>query len=208
MRPRRPAVQSPAVCLAALLTALAAGGDVQAQPPKQDRQRDQAMLARLEQARLRQAEVKDGGFDTAGAAGAYAAAFREHGIDVARLAVGKAAARIRQQALRVELVTALDHWASLVPDAKTRRRLLEVAAAFDAAAPNFDATRQLDEVTVAVLPTGEKGEMLRAQTELALPSAHIAASDRNDEIVFYREYARLDLSAEHHGRQELHGDGD
>jgi len=83
-------------------------------------------------------------------------------------------------------------WLTANPDEYAVRD--QLLAAFDAAAPNFDGTRQLDEVTVAVLPAGEKGELLRQQTEVALPAARVATSDRTDEIVFYREYAKLDLS--------------
>jgi hypothetical protein len=85
-----------------------------------------------------------------------------------------------------------DLWLTANPDEYAVRD--QLLAAFDAAAPNFDATRHPDEVTVAVLPAGEKGELLAEQTAIALPSAHVAASDRTDEIVFYREYSRLELS--------------
>jgi eukaryotic-like serine/threonine-protein kinase len=83
-------------------------------------------------------------------------------------------------------------WLTANPDEFAVRD--QLLAAFDAAAPNFDGTRQLDEVTIAVLPPGEKGDVLRQQMEVALPAAQLAASDRTDEIVFYREYTRLDLS--------------
>jgi eukaryotic-like serine/threonine-protein kinase len=85
-----------------------------------------------------------------------------------------------------------DLWLTANPDEYAVRD--QLLAAFDAAAPNFDATRHPDEVTVAVLPAGDKGELLAEQTAIALPSAHVAASDRTDEIIFYREYSRLELS--------------
>jgi tetratricopeptide (TPR) repeat protein len=44
---------------------------------------------------------------------AYAEAFRNYGIDVDSLPVGEAAERIRVRAIRLELATALDHWALL-----------------------------------------------------------------------------------------------
>src|SRR5262245_604148 len=46
---------------------------------------DLELVARLEEARLSQANVKDSAFDRTGAAERYAKAFRDHGIDLATL---------------------------------------------------------------------------------------------------------------------------
>src|SRR5205085_1016800 len=74
---------------------------------------DRRLAERLQQIRLLKAELKDGHFDFAGADRAYAAAFRDQGIDVDKLAADKAAERVRASAARADLVAALDDWAAL-----------------------------------------------------------------------------------------------
>src|SRR5262249_13915401 len=94
-------------------------------------------VAQLEQIRLQKANLKDGQFDVAGADQAYAAAFRDHGIDVGKLDPAQAAERIRKQAIRAELVAALDDWAAARRAAskgndKAWQHLVAVARAADA----------------------------------------------------------------------------
>jgi RNA polymerase sigma factor (sigma-70 family) len=76
-----------------------------------DAEKDRQMLARLEEARLQKAQVKDSHFDVTGADRVYAAAFRAYGIDVEKLEPAEAAAQVRTKAIRVELAAALDDWA-------------------------------------------------------------------------------------------------
>src|SRR5439155_14716730 len=64
------------------------------------------------------------------AAPAYAAAFREYGIDVETLSTAAAVERIRQRPIRPRLATALDDWYFLDPTA-AGGRLLEVARLAD-----------------------------------------------------------------------------
>jgi serine/threonine-protein kinase len=52
-------------------------------------------------------------FDYARTDARYAAAFRGYDIDMAQLGVAEAAARVRDSAIRDELLTALDHWLRL-----------------------------------------------------------------------------------------------
>jgi tetratricopeptide (TPR) repeat protein len=92
---------------------------------------DRRLAERLQQIRLLKAELKDGHFDFAGAERAYAEAFREHGIDVDRLAPDKAAERVRASAARDELVAALDDWASSTREASRRAWLLKAARKAD-----------------------------------------------------------------------------
>jgi serine/threonine-protein kinase len=95
-------------------------------------ERDRRMLARLEEVRLRQAELRAGGFDFARAAGDYAAAFRYYGVDVLRLPPAEAAVRLRRRPIRVQLAGALDHWAAVSdPRGAEGRRLLMVARRTD-----------------------------------------------------------------------------
>ena len=51
------------------------------------------------------------GVDFAGADQAYAAAFRQRGLDLAALPPGEAAARVRRSTISARLVVVLDHWA-------------------------------------------------------------------------------------------------
>jgi serine/threonine-protein kinase len=93
--------------------------------------KDRQMLARLEEIRLRKSELKDNQFDVKGAAREYAAAFREYGIDVEKLPVGQAGARIGECAIARELVASLDDWGESCGLDANRRRLLEIARQAD-----------------------------------------------------------------------------
>jgi tetratricopeptide (TPR) repeat protein/tRNA A-37 threonylcarbamoyl transferase component Bud32 len=74
-----------------------------------DLRADLEMVARLEDVRLQ--TTADGDMDYAQADSAYAQAFQEFGIDVARLDPREAAERIQRTRVRVELAAALDDWA-------------------------------------------------------------------------------------------------
>ncbi len=73
------------------------------------------MVAELDEIRLQQAAVKEGRFDMHGANERYAEAFRKYGIDMASLEVETAAERVRESAIRKELLAALDNWAWAEP---------------------------------------------------------------------------------------------
>ncbi len=88
-------------------------------------EKDRTMLARLEQVRLRQAELKDNRFDIQASGPAYATAFKDYGIDVLDLPAEEAAQHLRKRAIRVDLAAALGDWARLA-DPKQRERLLKV----------------------------------------------------------------------------------
>jgi hypothetical protein len=75
--------------------------------------RDRRMVNDLDEARLQQANVRDGDFDAAAMREAFLTAFRSYGIDVAALPLEDAAARIRSSPIRGELVAALDEWTVL-----------------------------------------------------------------------------------------------
>jgi superkiller protein 3 len=79
------------------------------------------MVARLEDIRVRQSEVTGEDYDVLGADPAYAAAFREYGLDVLALGPEEAAGRVAASALREQLVTALDHWGSVTEHVEARR---------------------------------------------------------------------------------------
>lgn len=94
---------------------------------------DLAMLAALEEIRLRQADVKHENLDIAGAGPAYVKAFQSYGIDVQTLPVQEAAARIRQRTIAIHLAAALDNWAMALPIKENQRRqqLFQVAQESD-----------------------------------------------------------------------------
>jgi serine/threonine protein kinase/Flp pilus assembly protein TadD len=96
-------------------------------------QADLKMVKRLEEIRLRQSEVKDHRLDHASADPAYAAAFREYGIDLASPDPVGAAERIHASGIREPLAAALDDWAWVKSntDPDGRERLLAVARLAD-----------------------------------------------------------------------------
>jgi serine/threonine-protein kinase len=65
------------------------------------------------------------------AAPQYEQAFAGYGIPVLTLEPAEAARRVRERAIRADLVMALDSWAELVRDLAVRQRLLEVARLAD-----------------------------------------------------------------------------
>jgi serine/threonine-protein kinase len=104
--------------------------------------RDRALLERLEAAREMRAAITDE--DQArtsvkavivfghAAAGAYAAAFRDYGIDVLTLEPQEAARRIAERSrVSVALAAALDDWLALEVDQPVARRLLAVSREVD-----------------------------------------------------------------------------
>jgi serine/threonine protein kinase/tetratricopeptide (TPR) repeat protein len=110
-----------------------------------DAGKDRRMLERLEKARELRAQTEeadyvralnfdrllDVGFSVGSAAApAYAAAFREYGIDVAALPAGEAARRIRERPIRDELCAGLDDWYFNDPHA-VQGRLLKVSLEAD-----------------------------------------------------------------------------
>jgi tetratricopeptide (TPR) repeat protein len=102
-----------------------------ARPATEGTDKDRRMVERLDEIRLLQAEVKDGHYDRARAALEYARAFANYGIDVTKLEPAEAAARIRKQAIRIELSVALDDWAACLPKGKQRQALLGIVRAAD-----------------------------------------------------------------------------
>ncbi len=102
--------------------------------------KDRRMLQRLEAARDLKMEVQESDFVRKrrvvdfilgmAAVPAYAAAFREYGIDVEALSTSEAVERIRQSAIRFQLAVALDDWYFLAPEA-AEGRLLDISRAAD-----------------------------------------------------------------------------
>jgi tetratricopeptide (TPR) repeat protein len=102
----------------------------------EEAKRDQEMIERLAEIRLRRSEVSQGHFDFEGADAAYASRFREYGIDVDNIDDAQATALIRAPAIRLRLAAALDDWASArrsikdMPNASWQR-LIKIARQAD-----------------------------------------------------------------------------
>jgi tetratricopeptide (TPR) repeat protein len=97
--------------------------------------KDLEMVVRLEEIRLPGLGVQRGG-DAAREDRAYGDAFRDYGIDVEALAPAEAAALVRDRAVHVQLIVAVDRWAkrrkeSRPPEDAGWKRLVAVAAAAD-----------------------------------------------------------------------------
>ena len=95
---------------------------------------DEALLARLEAIRIKQAEVKDGHYDLVRTLPDYQEAFARYGWQAAEMAPEEAAALLRRRpaAVRGPAVAALDHWLILAryrkaPEAGWLGRVLAAA---------------------------------------------------------------------------------
>jgi serine/threonine protein kinase/Tfp pilus assembly protein PilF len=97
--------------------------------------KDLEMVIRLERIRLPRLEVQRES-DAAREDRAYGDAFGDYGIDVDALAPAEAAARIRDRAIHVQLIVAVDRWAKRRKESRPTRdaswkRLVAVAATAD-----------------------------------------------------------------------------
>jgi tetratricopeptide (TPR) repeat protein len=108
-----------------------AGGSAEIRERAQQLLTDLQFLADVEEARLQQAEVKDGHFDRDAAAVRLAAAFRNYGLPVLDREPEELAERLAGSEIARQLVSALDHWAWCMPNDADRDRLLAVARRAD-----------------------------------------------------------------------------
>jgi serine/threonine-protein kinase len=96
---------------------------------------DLKMAERLEEIRVQQSQVRDEYFNAKQADSAYAAAFREIGIESELIDIPQAARRIAASPIRLELCAALDDWARIrrfsKADAPNWQSLIAVAKAAD-----------------------------------------------------------------------------
>jgi tetratricopeptide (TPR) repeat protein len=90
---------------------------------------DTAFIKRLDDIRLDKATFVDNSFDFASAASKYAAAFREHGLDVLAGDPAAVADRLNASAVREYLSAALDDWGLTDRDRDHRRRIFAATAA-------------------------------------------------------------------------------
>src|SRR5262249_23694870 len=94
-----------------------------AQEELDEEQKDRRMVATLEGIRLRGADEKHKAFDVTRTRRLYADAFREYGLDMEALSVVECGRRVRESAIREELLAALHDWlVDSVPREEAARR--------------------------------------------------------------------------------------
>jgi Flp pilus assembly protein TadD len=130
---------------------------------------DLEVAARLEKIRLDGATVrgKDGEFAFTWAANEYAQAFKDVGLE--GVEEDEAVARLRESAIREELVAGLDNWASVTADSPLRARLFRLARRADPD-PKWRDLPGLEKV-LQEAPVGELPPQLLKSLE-KLPSRH------------------------------------
>jgi Flp pilus assembly protein TadD/predicted Ser/Thr protein kinase len=101
-----------------------------------EEEKDHRMVTRLDEVRLRLAEIKQERFETKDAVRQreglrYADAFRWYGVDVEALPVAEAARRVQASKVHEALLAALDHWAWHKAEDSGRERLWAVADGAD-----------------------------------------------------------------------------
>jgi tetratricopeptide (TPR) repeat protein len=110
---------------------LAAGGPDNLRTQVEQCLADTALALRLDDTRQQASTWVEGKYDFAGATRGYAAALAEAGLGREEEDPGEVAARVRDSAVRAEVVAALDDWAGMTQDAARRAWLLAVARAAD-----------------------------------------------------------------------------
>jgi tetratricopeptide (TPR) repeat protein len=89
------------------------------------------LVKRLDEIRLEAATLVDGKYNPQKAGPAYAAAFKEHGLDVLAGRDAELERRLAASPVKEQLVAALEDWAIYATDAKTLGRLLALARRAD-----------------------------------------------------------------------------
>jgi len=93
-------------------------------------------------------------------------------------------------------VQASDAFADLWLAEKSDERAVrdELTAAYAQAIPSMNLKHEPPELAVAVFPSAGNDDVLQHELQRALPQVEIATIDSGNEIVFYREWHRLNLS--------------
>jgi serine/threonine protein kinase len=175
--------------------------------------KDLEIAQRLQEAHLRETEVKDGHFDGEGACVAYAQAFRDYGLDADTLDPREAGERIRTSLIRRQLVAALDHWAVAGRHAGGQNWAWP-AAAVRAADPDEwrnrlrDARDREDTKAVEGLLSSASSEQWSAAAGLALPFRLLSETTARERMVGLLRQAQErhpdDFWTNHQLADELH----
>jgi tetratricopeptide (TPR) repeat protein len=162
-----------------------------------EEEKDRQMVVRLDDIRLRRAEVKEELSRTRavvrGREGLrYADAFRWYGVDVEALPVAEAAGQVRGSKVHEALLAALDHWAWYTPEDSGRAKLWAVA---DAADDNpwrrqlRQAAQRKDQTRLKEL-AGDAGAEEQPPAVLALLGKALLVADLQEEAVAFLQQAQ------------------
>jgi serine/threonine-protein kinase len=99
------------------------------------------LVKRLDRIQLEAATLVDEKWSYRGTSQAYAAAFKEHGLDVLAGEEAELGRRIAASPVKEQLVAALEHWVGVATEGKTGRRLLALVRSAD---PDAERNRFLD----------------------------------------------------------------
>jgi tetratricopeptide (TPR) repeat protein/tRNA A-37 threonylcarbamoyl transferase component Bud32 len=149
---------------------------------------DTELARRLDAARQRLIDIREGKLDLARAAQEYALAFKEAGLGEEGEDAGVVAARVRASAVRAEVVAALDDWAAIAGDGPRRAWLLAVARAADPD-PQRDRLRQpeLWRDGAALARLAEEARVAELSPQLALALAQALSMGGADPIPLLRK---------------------
>jgi tetratricopeptide (TPR) repeat protein len=130
---------------------------------------DLAMVDRLQEIRLNQANVKDNAFDLKNADPAYRSAFDQYGLDVRNLDAATAGKRIKKAAIAEHLIAALDHWLRLEPkDSDHLRMILNAADPESWRVDLRDVQKRKDLKALELMAKEKRVQDLPASSQLAL----------------------------------------
>jgi eukaryotic-like serine/threonine-protein kinase len=130
--------------------------------------RDDRLVKQLEEARLRMAEMEGEIFNFEAKLAAYAAAFREYGVDVSVLPEAEAIAKLKDVAIREQVAAGLDDWSARA-ERLFGARLVRVADAIDP-----DPTRSKVRAVMARRDLPALEELARREDAENLPPATLA----------------------------------
>jgi tetratricopeptide (TPR) repeat protein len=171
----------------------------------QDEQ-DRALVAELDDVRLRQTEQRGGRFDVARSAPLYAAAFRGHGPDLPAAAPAEAAALLRARPVCEALLGALEDWEQVTAEAVEQRRLGAILNAADPDATSFRNRRRRayarqDRAALEALVAEAKGREVPAVVLVSLSRDLSALGSAEGAVRLLREGQRRypdDFWVNHH----------
>ena len=153
---------------------------------------DRDMLVHLEQARLARSTVLDGHFNLQAGVDAYANAFRQYGIDVQQDPPDVVADNLRTRTIRVDLVAAIDDWASLLRQLRQLekgKRLVEVSRRINTdewSSRLREVLRSHDEHELANLVREASVDTLPVATVVSLAEALLEVQMRREAIELLR----------------------
>ncbi len=152
---------------------------------------DRRLADRLDEARLRGAAVKNGGYDGDAKIAAYAEAFREASLSPGDRPAAEIVARLSGSAEAPRIAGALDDWSRNKTAAPIKTDLIAVAEGIDPANnPIRRAIRSKDRMTLARLTTDDAARRLSPAAAMVVAKALIALG-MHDEAIGVLSAARV-----------------